>query len=456
MTLQILHYADLEDAYDDPALLGQFAGLISSLRDETTVLIGAGDNIAPGSLSLVTEGRQALDFFTEIEPDIDTLGNHDFTCGLEALLSIVCESPQCWVCANVYDNGDRFGQEAGIVPWTIIEREEHRLGVFGLAHPLTDEKSVNAEALSFTDPVAAARDTVDTIQNRAVDHVVCIAHLGEKNSHDHVDLDDLAQAADIDVILGGHIHDHPQINRVAETLLVRTAGEGEDLAELRFDGEWTASHHTTTDAMSDRTVEQQFEMLHERSGLHEVVATVEKPIVRSDETLNRGESRLGNFITDAYRWATDADIGLQHSPGIRGSTLQDDVTIADLVRLVPFNTPVMRTPVSGATLQTILAAGDELSARAKPNDWQLHLSGGTVIFDHAERQLVDATVDGEPISSSTIYSVAASEYLFRSFDVCPSDEAVEFGRQFEVLADYARTNGITPTLDGRITRLGVE
>lgn len=456
MTFRILHYADLEDTYDNPTHLGQFAGLINSLRDEDTVLIGAGDNIAPGSLALVTEGRQALDFFTEIEPDVDTLGNHDFVCGVEALLSIVCESPQCWVCANVYDNGDRFGQEAGIVPWTIIEQESHRLGVFGLAHPNTDEKSLNAKGLSFTDPIAAACDAVNTLQDRTVDHILCIAHLGEENGHDHVDLTDLARAADIDVILGGHIHDHPQIDRVDETLLVRTAGKGADLAELCFDGEWTASHHTTADAMSDRTVEQQFEMLREQSRLHDVVATVEKPIVRSEKTLNQGESRLGNFITDAYRWATDADIGLQHSPGIRGATLQGDVTMADLVRLVPFNTSVMRIPVSGATLHTILAAGDELSARAKPTDWQLHLSGGTVTFDHAERQLVDATVDGKPISSSTIYSVAASEYLFRSFDVCPSDETVRFGRQFEVLADYARANGITPTLNGRITRVGVE
>jgi 2',3'-cyclic-nucleotide 2'-phosphodiesterase (5'-nucleotidase family) len=456
MTLQILHYADLEDTYDDPELLGRFSSLISSLRDENTVLIGAGDNIAPGSLALVTEGRQALEFFDMIEPDVDTLGNHDFTCGLESLLSIVCESPQCWVCANVYDDGKRFGQDAGIVPWTIIEREGHRLGVFGLAHPLTDEKSINAEALSFTDPIAAARDTVDTIRDRAVDHVVCIAHLGEENSHDHVDLDDLAQAADIDVILGGHVHGHPQIDRVDETLLVRTAGKGADLAELRFNNEWTASHHATADVIRDQAVEQRFEMLHERSGLHDIVATVENPIVRSDETLNKGESRLGNFIADAYRWATDADIGIQHSPGIRGSTLQGDVTIADLVRLVPFNTPVMRAVVSGATLRTILAAGDELSARAKPNDWQLHLSGATVVFDHDDRQLVDVTVDGEQISSSTSYSVAASEYLFRSFDVEPLDEAVRFSRQFEVLADYARANGITPTLDGRITRIGVE
>jgi 2',3'-cyclic-nucleotide 2'-phosphodiesterase (5'-nucleotidase family) len=74
---RLLHYSDLEGVFDSPERVARLAGLIAELRDEETLVVGTGDNTAPGVLSLATEGRAALPFFEAVEPDADTFGNHD-------------------------------------------------------------------------------------------------------------------------------------------------------------------------------------------------------------------------------------------------------------------------------------------------------------------------------------------------------------------------------------------
>ncbi|UPM41945.1 bifunctional metallophosphatase/5'-nucleotidase [Halocatena salina] len=455
MTLRVVHYADIEATYDDPERIARLGDAIASLRDETTLLLGAGDNVAPGALALRTEGQQALAFFDTIEPDVDTLGNHDFDYGQETLLSVVRQSPQTWLCANVMADEERFGHETGIIPWTVIERAGHRVGLFGLAHPKTAEKSPGARSLSVTDPISAAVDAVERLREQSVDHVVCLSHLGESEDHGLGEVDDLAVAVDIDVICDGHTHDQPRIDRVDGTLVVRTSGEGMDIAELRYDEGWTATHHAVAEFPPKPDIERTFRELRTTAGVDETVATVDEPIDRSLSDRFHGESRLGNFVTDAYRWATGATIGLQHSAGMRGGpALSGDVTVADLISIVPFDMEVVTTTITGTTLRDVLTSGGEIVYPAQPAFWHIHLSGGSVTFDYETRELAAATVDSEPIDSSAFYCVAAPENLVRSFNIEAETESV--GLQYELLAEYARAQGIRPTREDRITRHGLE
>lgn len=457
MTLRVVHYADLEATYDDPERIARVVGLIDSLRDSNTILVGAGDNVAPGALALLTEGEQALSFFEKIQPDVDTLGNHDFDYGVDTLLSVIRCSPQTWVCANAYTDDERFGQDAGVVPWTIIERGGHRIGIFGLSHPLTAEKSPKIESPSFTDPIVAATETIERLREQSVDHVVCVSHLGEAEGHGRGEVDDLAEAVDIDVICDGHTHGKPRIDRVGGTLVARTSGEGVNLNELRFDGEWTATRHVVADTSPDRTTEQTFRELFTSAGLDDVVSTAPTPIERSVDARFHGESRLGNFVTDAYRWAADATVGLQHSAGMRGGpALSGDVTVADLVSIVPFDMDVVRTEITGETLRELLASGGKIVHPEKPAFWQIHLSGGTIVHDYAERELTAATIDGQPIDPDKSYRVAAPENLLQSIDDSLVDDAESFGRQYDVLTQYTKTTKLTPTVEGRITLKGVK
>lgn len=452
MTPRVLHYSDIEGAYDDPDRIGRLAGRIDELRGEDALVVGTGDNTAPGVLAMVAEGEQALDFFRAVSPDAGTFGNHDFDFGHERTRELVRGSPQTWVCANVYDSEGRFGAADGVLPWIALETETHRVGVFGVIDPDTPSMTTVPDGFEFTDPVVAAEEAVSELRDRGVDHVVALSHVGSGD-------DEIAAAVDIDAILGGHAHSE-RIERANDTLFTRPGANGRVLLEITLGDPASATRHEVAEAPLDTAVRDALEARMERKGLNEVVAHVEDRIEWTGKSVYDGECRIGNFVADAYRWASDADVGLQNSGGIRaGRALDGDVTAGHLASVVPFDAPVVVASVTGEELHEAFRQGDSgLVAFGDDSRWYAHVSGARVTYDHAERALVEATVGGEPIDPERTYTVATPAFVLSTdmeFPVLtPDHRRRTLDVQYEVLAAYAREKGIYPEIDGRITRLG--
>ncbi|WP_423744491.1 5'-nucleotidase C-terminal domain-containing protein (plasmid) [Haladaptatus sp. SPP-AMP-3] len=452
MTLRLLHYSDIENVYDDPDRLGRLAGCIDARRDDRTVVVGTGDNTAPGVLSLVTEGQQALDFFDAISPDFGTFGNHDFDYGIDRARELVRRSPQTWLTVNVREGDDRFAAGAGTAPAATRDIGGTRVGFFGVTTPETASINPNASELTFTDPIAAAERTVSRLRDEGVDIVVALSHLGRGDEA-------LADAVDIDVILGGHVHSE-RVEQLNGTLVTRPGVNGHVLLEVAFDGgsEPTVTRHRVADAPRNEDVAGRLYERKEKAGLGSVVASVDDPIERTKTTTFRGESRIGNFVADAYRWATDAAVGLQNSGGIReGDPLSGEVTVGDLVSVLPFQERVVVAELSGDELLDVFRqAHDPTIGFAEHDWWHGHLSGVELVWNRAEDALESATIAGREIRDDATYSLATTEYLLhsdREFPALDIDHHVETGDvQYEVLADYARRFGIDPEIEGRIAQ----
>ncbi|MFC6975637.1 hypothetical protein ACFQL1_14820 [Halomicroarcula sp. GCM10025709] len=181
MSLTLLHYSDVETALDDPQQCARLAGAIDARRDGDTVVVGTGDNTAPGALPLATDGRVALEFFAAVAPDVDTFGNHDFDFGVDTARELADDAPQTWLCANATVDGERFA-DAETVPHTVVETDQYRVGVVGVAHPETDEINPAAAPVDFDDPVPAIRESAATLRERGVDFVVVASHCGEETA----------------------------------------------------------------------------------------------------------------------------------------------------------------------------------------------------------------------------------------------------------------------------------
>jgi len=450
VSLRLLHYSDLENGYDDPVRMGRLAGLVTDRRSPGTVVVGTGDNTAPGVLSMVTEGRQALDFFSAVEPAADTFGNHDFDYGLDATRDIVAESPQTWVSANVELDGEPFGREVGVVPSTVVDAAGTRVGLVGVTEPKTASMCPGASELTFTDPVAAVSREADSLRERGVDAVVVLSHLGG-------DDDELARQTDVDAILGGHVHTE-RIDRVDGTILTRPGANGHTLLAVDL-ADGTVDRHAVEEGPMDETVRQALATRRDATGLDEVVGHVETPLSRDRERKGRGECRIGNFIADAYRWAAEADVGLQNTGGIReGDPLAGVVTVGDLVSVVPFDEPVTVAELTGAELRTLCRQADGWQFSALPDRWHAHVSGLSIREDADGR--ITATLSGAPLVDDETYTLATSDYLFHTdheFPVLDHHHRVEtLDTQYEVLAAYARERGIDPEIEGRIRRATAE
>ncbi len=437
--MRILHYADLENAPDHPSHAARLSGAIRDRRDDVTVVTGGGDNTAPGVLSLATDGRHALDVFDRIRPDLDTLGNHDFDNGLEATRRIVRASPQTWVCANLYLEDERFGHEVGIVPWTVVERAGERLGVIGITDPATPDITPPAAPLTTTDPVEAAADAIDELRDLDIDWFVALSHLG------HGD-DRLARAVEFDVILGGHVHES-RIDHVADTLVVRPGANASGIVEVQLDEDPYALYHDLASAPVDESLQGALQERMTEVGLSEVVATVTDPLERTRDAIRRGDCDLAVLLAEAYRHATDADVGLQNSGGVRnGPHLVGDVTAADLVGVVPFDEPVAIAELTGEELRTVLDAQRPTSPE---EGWRGYASGVTVTWD--DGILDSVAVNGEPLDPKATYRLATSEYVFGTpyeFPTLTTQQVVSTTErtQYRIVVDFAREGGLDPTV----------
>ncbi|WP_312908775.1 bifunctional metallophosphatase/5'-nucleotidase [Natronosalvus caseinilyticus] len=453
MPARVLQYSDVENACDEPARIGRLATALHQYRDADTIVVGTGDNTAPGVLPLVMEGRQALEFYDAVDPDLETFGNHDFDFGVDATREVVRRSPQAWLSANVQRNGGPFGSDVGVRPWTVLERNETRIGFTGVTTPRTVSLNPVATDIDVHDPVETARAAIDSLRDEGVDYVVVCSHLGRGD-------DALARQVDADVVLGGHVPSAR--NEVVEgTLLTRPGDGGTAIVDLSFERDGpTATIRRTTGLEPHVDVVRSFEALQAETGLDDVIARVDEPLDRSETTLFGGEAKLGNFVTDAYRWKTGADVAIQNSGGLRtGTTLSGDVTVADVISLVPFEEPVAVAEVSGSTLEAIFegSAGLDLGF-AEPDWWHAQVSGAVLEWDPTDHSVTVDSVGGDPLDPDQRYRVATSDYLFHTDDEFPAlDPADRVERtevcQYDVLVEYARRHGIDPAIEGRVRRL---
>jgi 2',3'-cyclic-nucleotide 2'-phosphodiesterase (5'-nucleotidase family) len=453
--VRLLQYSDIENAHDEPATIAGLAGTIEALRDTDTLLCGTGDNVAPGVLPLVTQGAIALDFFEAVAPDLETFGNHDFDFGPDRTAEIVRRSPQRWLSANVRRDGEPF---ADVDPWWIERVGGDRIGFFGLTDPTTPPVGNGEDDVTFADPIEAASEAVSALRDRGVDHVVALSHLGRGDER-------LAAACDVDVILGGHVHSE-RVERVAGTVLTRPGNGGGVVLSVDLET-GAVERHATDDGVTDSTLEAQYRDRIAEAGLDTVVGHVSDPIERTDREAFHGESRVGNFVADAYRWAAECAcgteppvIGLQNSGGIRtGPPLSGAVTTADLISLVPFEEPLVVVELSGQELRSVLREAAETPGFGQSDWWHAHVSGARLTYDYDTGRLPSATVDGDPILEDHRYRVAVSAFLLQTdveFPTLTEDHRIErLDTQYEILIEYAATVGIDPVLEGRIQRNGL-
>lgn len=448
---RIIQYSDVEKAYDTPERIGRFAGTVAAADGPDALVVGTGDNTGPGVLSLVTDGEQSLDLFTALTPAFETLGNHDFDHGLDATRDIIARSPQTWLTANVEQDGERFARRL-TRPWASRTVDGKQLGFVGVTDPDTAAANPQATTLTFTDPLEAVAEAATALRADGADVIVVLSHLGRTD-------EELARTCDVDVILGGHVHER-RIDRVAGTLLTRPGANGKTVVEVDLGGpEPTAQFRETADGPVDDRVAEAIEDRLSAAGLDEVVGHVEEPLDRSRATTYGGECRLGNLVADAYRWATGADVGLQNSGGLRNDTVPLDgaLTVGDMVSVVPFEEPLTVAELTGSELRTLCRQGSGRQVEfGEPDWWHAHLSGVELIWNDDTQTIERLRVDGRPVREAETYTLATSNYLYyteREFPVLTESHRVSVADvQYEALADYVRQTDIAPTVDGRLTR----
>jgi len=434
-----------------------------------TLFLLSGDTISPSVESITYKGAQMIDAWNTAQLDYSTFGNHEFDFGPDVLRQRMQESKFKWLVANVIDKktGKPFG---GAEAYVVREFDDVKVAIFGLTLEETKVTSRPGPDVEFLNPCETARKLVAEIHARGIKTVVALTHLSMSEDKE------VARCSGVDVIIGGHEH----------TLLESTSGGApifKMTADARELGQIDLNISKNTGAVqsidwkvipvTDKTPDDpEFAAINRKYGslIKELSRVVGRTSVNLDARSAAGrtqETNVGDFIADAFRASTGADVALMNGGSIRADEIISAGTLTrrDVLSILPFKNKVVKVEVSGATLREVLEHGVARSAEdAEPGRFP-QVSGIRFTFDGRRApgsRIVDLSINGKPLDEKKTYTLAASDYvaidggdgyaMLKAAHLLIPRERAQFDADILQAAIVARKI-VAPKTDGRIKRL---
>ncbi|HKQ99285.1 MAG TPA: bifunctional UDP-sugar hydrolase/5'-nucleotidase [Pyrinomonadaceae bacterium] len=468
----------LNDVYQISAVdKGTRGGLarVATLRKQVmaespnTLFLLGGDTIAPSVASNIFKGQQMINVWNMIGLDFAVLGNHEFDFGPQVLQDRIKESRFTWLATNVIDkkSGKPF---ADTPPYVIREIGGAKIGFFGLLTPDTAQFSSVGPDVTFLDPCETARKIVPEMRTKGAQVVVAITHLAMREDKQ------VARCAPIDVIIGGHEHEMLE-SLSGRTPIFKWGADARDLGRIDLNiklpsGELESIDWTAIPVTSEVKDDPQSAALiadYENKVSADVDRSIGSTRVALDARgeMNRSrETNLGSYIADAYRKALKADVALFNGGSIRAGKVLSPGPLSkrDVMAILPYENPIVKIEVTGATLRAALEHGVSRSAEEKEPGRFPQVSGVRFTFDArrpAGSRLTSVEVGGQPLDDKKIYTLATNTFLAEKggdgytmligskYLVNPENGPVE---PVVLMEAISAEKEIAPQADGRIKR----
>lgn len=463
VTVTIFHTNDIHSRIEEGKYAGMGMAKIATLVSEAdnALLLDAGDTLHGQTIATLVEGESVIRVMNAVGCSAMVPGNHDFNYGYERLVELAEMAEFPIICANV-----KKGEDYLFTPYIIEEVAGKKIGIFGLATPETLWKSHpdNTKGLTFIDPVEAAKAMVQELQGQ-VDLIVALAHLGQDPSTEVTSLKVAQEVPEINLIVDGHSHTPDSEVQSTDSTVIVSAGEySKELGkvEVIFDDAGITieaeiiSKEDAADVAEKQEVVDLIEQIKSEQAvvLSEVVGETEVELIGERAFVRTGETNLGNLITDAMRYVSGADIALTNGGGIRASIDKGEITMGEIITVLPFGNYVVVKKVQGKDIIEALKHG--ISAWPESQGAFPHVSGLSYTIDlTSEERITNVKVNGEPIDEEAYYTVATNDFLAAGGDgytvFTDAEHVAEFGGLDEILADYIRTQGtVSPEVEGRI------
>ncbi|MCL2218042.1 MAG: 5'-nucleotidase C-terminal domain-containing protein [Defluviitaleaceae bacterium] len=405
----------------------ELAGLRARLEaiGATVLLFDSGDTFHGLPAVTLRQGLDIAEIMGAMGFDAMVAGNHDFNYGYRRLIELAGYADFPILAANV------VFEDTGLPAFyghTIIERDGTVFGIFGLATPVTPQRTHprNVYGLVFTCPIEAAEAQVALLQGAGADFIIALTHVGV-DPIDGITADEIAAVVDgIDIILDGHSHaaiagsvpvrDDISLVPHPGTVIASTSGHMREIGVIVIQNGEIISRLVGADteiptceatyALVYALIAAQDEILSEVIGHTDIYLDGSRPNIRTRQT------NLGSLAANAMLEASGADVAFINGGGIRDSIAVGDITRHDLVRVFPFGNYVVTLEVPGSAILYALEHG--LSAYPGEMGSFLQVAGVEFTFApdlSAYERITSAYINGEPIVPTGLYIIATNDYL---------------------------------------------
>lgn len=454
---------------------------------ENVVLFSAGDEFQ-GSL-FYSHYKSAIvsDFLNDLDIDVAATGNHEFDDGPEELAKYLAAVEHPLVGGNFDTDAEPLlaGKLPGVI---VLNVGGEKIGVIGALAEDTVDTSSPGPNVKFLNVVEYVQGASTALAEGGVNKVILLSHVG-------LPADERIAAAvtGVDLIVGGHSHTvlsntfegaagpYPTVvaNPDGVDVPIVTAGAyAKFLGDLEvvWDDDGNVTSAKGDPLLLDAAVvpDPDFVARVTEAGLplEELKAQVvgnAAAAIEGDRTVCRAvECSMGNLVADSMLDRVKDQgitIAIQNGGGLRASIDAGEITMGEVLTVLPFSNTLATFQLTGADIVASLENG--LSQIEDGAGRFPQVAGIKYTFDKTleagSRLVGDVLVqDGDqwvPLDPAATYGVVTNNYvrgggdgyaLFASNAVNPYD----FGPPLEqVLADYIAKQGgtYTPFTDGRIT-----
>jgi 5'-nucleotidase len=465
---------------------------INTLRDQlraeakNVIVLDSGDQFQGSLIYTTYKGAAEAEFMEQIGFDAMAVGNHEFDDGPEALAAFLDKVTFPVVSGNL-DLSRSNLLNGRVQNHVVLEVGGQRIGIVSaLATDTVDTSSPGADVL-FQDEIDSLRADVEALTAEGVTKIIALNHVGLP--HDIA----IAEAVPgLDAVIGGHSHTYlsasdPRrmgayptwVNQADGTAVpvVQAYAYGKYLGhlELTFDDAGKLLYAGGDTLVIDASVAADpgiAARVAELAGPIEelkarVVGETTGDIDGDRNSCRQVECTMGNLVADAMLDRVKdqgVQIAIQNGGGLRASIAAGQVTMGDVLTVLPFQNTLSTFQAKGSTILKALENGASQVEEGAGRFAQV--AGLKYTFDPAlpagERVSDVMVMEGGawvPLDPEKVYGVVTNNYVrqggdgYRMFGA-EGMNAYDYGPDLaDVTAEYiARTGPYTPALDGRITR----
>lgn len=433
-TLTIIHVNDVHGNVEESDIAigyAKMAAFIDMMKreDPNTIALDAGDTFGGTPNAAFDQGESIVPILNTVAFDAMVLGN-----------VVTTDGEYLWEPSMVITLGN--GLKVGIVTATC--------GIL--------------DGLEFLNPIESLQSQVNEIRSD-VDIVIALLHLGVEDFSGNTSQLVASEVEGVDVIVDGHSHIVLEKGIEVNGVLIGQTGESCQnigIMELTItDGviESVSSHLIAKEELMDAEAKEETlaatEALLVKSAEYfaQIIGETTVDLIGTRERVRTEETNLGNFVADAIKDTTGAEIAVCTAGFIGGEIPTGEITKKDILSIARATTSFVIGEMKGADI--IAAINNHISECPEPSGSFLQVSGISFKIDPNQavgERVHSVYVGDKEIDSKQTYTVAYQELLkdavgFNNSTIIKSG----FPQNDVIIENYIIENSpISPEVEGRI------
>jgi len=439
LPLLIIHTNDLHghmEPYVDESLApppekvggaAYITALIKQLKEKypgNTLLLDGGDCAMGTPLSNEFRGIPVIEYMNMLHYQAMAVGNHEFDWGLSDLKNMSRHAAFPFLTANVID------RETGEVPsWAkpyhIFQLDGEKIGIIGLTTTKTPEMSnpKNIKTLQFIDPLSVLPQYIEELHQKGVTIIGVLSHTGIIKDREIAE-----KVPGISFIIGGHSHKAlKDPENIRGTVIAQAGAYGMYVGALHLKIDTKTGQVLSLTRKNelipiidgsigkpDREVEELLSpySVQINRTMNAILGHTEE-IISKTPPAGRGDSAIGDLITDILRQQSGAEIFFYNAGGLRNDLPAGNITRGDVYKVLPFDDYIVTMDLTGREILDILTFG------TRDGQKMIQVSGLSFNYHSSEKagkRLTSVKVGESSLKPDKTYRVGTIDYLFNGGD----------------------------------------